>query len=159
MIIEDILPCRMDLSKRFFNNKYKSKKEYRSSINFWNINDKLIEYIIEYIYFIYYRIYIFYNVEENSLKVVSTTSTNQRMNFRFQSTTGYTCLIRFLPGSCHINAAVWMRYMDANKTAREEARWQLYKNAASNMEQVLAEASHKAPTIRPRASHHENYPS
>ena len=28
--------------------------------------------------------------------------------------------------------------MDANKTAGEEARWQLHKNAASNLEQVLA---------------------
>ena len=28
--------------------------------------------------------------------------------------------------------------MDSNKTAGEEARWQLHKNAASNLEQVLA---------------------
>ena len=32
-------------------------------------------------------------------------------------------------------------------------------NAASNIEQVLAATPHKAPTIRPPASHHENYPS
>ena len=31
-----------------------------------------------------------------------------------------------------------MHYMDANKTAQEEARRQLHKNAASNLEQVLA---------------------
>ena len=42
--------------------------------------------------------------------------------------------------------------------AGEEARRQLHKNAASNIEQVLAATSHKAPTIRPTASHHENYP-
>ena len=30
-----------------------------------------------------------------------------------------------------------MHYMDANKTAGEEARRQLHKNAASNLEQVL----------------------
>ena len=36
---------------------------------------------------------------------------------------------------------------------------QLHKNIASNIEQVLAATSHKAPTIRPPASHHENYPS
>ena len=41
----------------------------------------------------------------------------------------------------------------------EEARWQLHKNAASNIEQVLAATPHKAPTIRPPASHHENYQS
>ena len=52
-----------------------------------------------------------------------------------------------------------MHYMDANKTAGEEARWQLYKNAASNIEQVLASTPHKTLTIRPPASHHENYPT
>ena len=51
-----------------------------------------------------------------------------------------------------------MHYMNANKTAGEEARQQLHKNAASNIEQVLAVTPHKTPTIRPPASHHENYP-
>ena len=49
--------------------------------------------------------------------------------------------------------------MDANKTAGEEARRQLHKNAASNLEQVLAETIHKTPTVRPPASFHENYTS
>ena len=44
-------------------------------------------------------------------------------------------------------------------TLTKEARRQLHKNAASNIEQVLAATPHKAPTIRPPASHHENYPS
>ena len=66
---------------------------------------------------------------------------------------------QFLPRSCRIDTAVWMHYMDTNKTAGEEARRQLYKNAASNIEQVLAATPHKTPTIRPPASHHENYPS
>ena len=35
--------------------------------------------------------------------------------------------------------------MDANKTAGEEARRQLHKNAASNLEQVLAATPHKTP--------------
>ena len=39
------------------------------------------------------------------------------------------------------------------------ARRQLHKNVASNVEQVLAATPHKTPTIRPPASHHENYPS
>ena len=47
--------------------------------------------------------------------------------------------------------------MGANKTAGEEARRLLHKNAASNIEQVLVAIPHKAPTIRPPASHHENY--
>ena len=38
-------------------------------------------------------------------------------------------------------------------------RRQLHKNAASNIEQVLAATSHKTLTIRPPAFHHENYPS
>ena len=43
--------------------------------------------------------------------------------------------------------------------AEEEARRQLHKNAVSNTEQILAATPHKAPTIWPPASHHENYPS
>ena len=35
----------------------------------------------------------------------------------------------------------------------------IYKNVASYIEQVLVATPHKAPTIRPPASHHENYPS
>ena len=34
---------------------------------------------------------------------------------------------------------------------------QLHKNVASNIEQVLAATPYKTPTIRPLASHHENY--
>ena len=39
--------------------------------------------------------------------------------------------------------------MDSNKTAAEEARRQLHKNAASNLEQVLAAIPDKTPTVRP----------
>ena len=42
--------------------------------------------------------------------------------------------------------------------AGEEAGRQLHKNVVSNIEQVLAATLHKAPTIRPPVSHHENYP-
>ena len=35
-----------------------------------------------------------------------------------------------------IDTAEWMHYMNANKTAGEEARRQLHKNTASNLEQV-----------------------
>ena len=38
--------------------------------------------------------------------------------------------------------------MDANKTAGEEARRLLHKNAACNLEQVLAATPHKTPTVR-----------
>ena len=67
--------------------------------------------------------------------------------------------MQFLPGSCHIDTAVWMHYMGVSKTAGEEARRQLHKNAASNLEQVLAATPHKTPTIRPPTSYQENYSS
>ena len=47
----------------------------------------------------------------------------------------------------------------AFKMAGVEARRQLHKNIASNIEQVLAATPHKAPTIQTTASHYENYPS
>ena len=50
-------------------------------------------------------------------------------------------------------------YMNSNKTAGEEARRQLQKNAVSNLEQVLAETPHRTQTVRPPASYHENYSS
>ena len=67
--------------------------------------------------------------------------------------------IWLMPGSGHIDTAIWMHYMDANKTAGEETRWQLHKNAACNPEQVLAATPHKTPTVRPPAPYHENYSS
>ena len=51
-----------------------------------------------------------------------------------------------------------MHYLDANKTAGEEARRQLHKNAAGNIEQVLAATPNKVPTIRPPASQFQNSP-
>ena len=65
--------------------------------------------------------------------------------------------MKLLPSSGRIDTAVWMPYLGANKTAREEARRQLHKNAASNIEQVLEATPHKATTIRLPTSHHENY--
>ena len=47
-----------------------------------------------------------------------------------------------------------MHYLDAKKTAGEEARRQLHRNVASNIEQVLAATPHTAPTIRLPAFHH-----
>ena len=52
-----------------------------------------------------------------------------------------------------------MHYMDSNKTAGEEARRQLHKNAASNLEQVLTATLLKTPTVQPPDSYHENYSS
>ena len=67
--------------------------------------------------------------------------------------------MQFLPGRGRIDTAIWMHYMDSNKTAGEEAWRQLHKNAASNLEQVLAATPDKTPTVRLPASYHENYSS
>ena len=67
--------------------------------------------------------------------------------------------MQLLPGSGRVDTAVWMHYLDANKTVGEEARRQLHKNAPINIKQVLMATPHKALTTRAPASHHENYPS
>ena len=67
--------------------------------------------------------------------------------------------MQFLPSSSCVDTAIWMHYLNVNKTAGEKARWQLHKNAASNTEKVLEATPHKTPTIRPPTSHHKNYPS
>ncbi len=41
--------------------------------------------------------------------------------------------MQFLSSSGRVHTAVWMHYMDANKTAGEEARWQLHKSARGVM--------------------------
>ena len=51
-----------------------------------------------------------------------------------------------------------MHYIDANKTDGEKAWRQLHENAACNLEQVLEVTLHKAPSVRPPTSHHENEP-
>ena len=43
--------------------------------------------------------------------------------------------------------------------AEEETRRQLHKDVESNIEQVLVSTPRKTLTIRPLASHHENYNS
>ena len=48
---------------------------------------------------------------------------------------------------------------DPNKMAGKEARRQLHKNAASNLEQALAATHHKTPIVRPPVTYHENYSS
>ena len=59
--------------------------------------------------------------------------------------------MQFLPGSGHIDTAIWLHYMDANKTAGEEPRRQLHKNATCNLKQILVATPHKTPTVRPPA--------
>ena len=65
----------------------------------------------------------------------------------------------FFPGCSRVDTAIWMYYLDADKTAGEEARRQLYENVESNIVQVLAATPYKAPTMRSPTTYHENYPS
>ena len=68
----------------------------------------------------------------------------------------------FFQAAGHIDTAIWLHHMDANKTAGEEARRQFHKNAKHfmlNLKQVLVATPHKTPTVRPPASYHENYSS
>ena len=44
------------------------------------------------------------------------------------------------------------------KRMEKKARRQLHKNAASNFERVQEATLHKAPTVRPPSTRHENYP-
>ena len=81
------------------------------------------------------------------------------LSWHCHSNPAYLLIAQFLPGSGCVDTAIWMHYMDANKTAGEEARRQLHENVESNIEQVLGKTPHKTPTIRPLASHHENYTS
>ena len=52
--------------------------------------------------------------------------------------------MQFFPRSGRIDTAIWMHYMDANKTYGEKACLLLHKNAASNIEQVLEAAPQKS---------------
>ena len=61
------------------------------------------------------------------------------------------------PSNGRVDTAVWMHYMDANKTYGERAWRQLHKNAVSNIEQVLEAEPHKAAAVRPPTTRHENY--
>ena len=49
-----------------------------------------------------------------------------------------------------------MHYMDASKTYGGKAWQQLHKNTASNIKEVPEAAPHKAATVRPLTTHHEN---
>ena len=77
----------------------------------------------------------------------------------FPSTVLLDFQTQFLPSSSRIDIAVWVHHLDANKKARKEARRQLHKDVGSSIKKDLAPTPHKASTMRPLISHHENYPS
>ena len=66
---------------------------------------------------------------------------------------------QFFPIRGWVDIAIWMHYMDTNKTYGEKVWRQLRKNAASNIEPVMEAAPNKAAAVQPTSTHHENYPS
>ena len=107
--------------------------------------------------------YLGYNVESTE-KDIETRLTKawiaiNRLSIIWKSDLTDKMKRSFFQAAGHIDTAIWMHYMDANKTAIEETRWQLHKNAACNPEQVLAATPHKTQTVRPPAPSHENYSS
>ena len=65
--------------------------------------------------------------------------------------------MQFFPSNGCVDTAIWMHYMDANKTYGEKAWQQLHKIAASYIEQVLEATPHKTAAVWPPTFHHENY--
>ena len=80
-------------------------------------------------------------------------------NIAIEDETIYKMKTQFLPGSGRVDTAVWMHYLDANKMAGEEARRQLHKNVASNIEQVPGDNTSQGTNYMATCPHHENYPS
>ena len=54
--------------------------------------------------------------------------------------------MRIIP-SC-ISATVWQHHMDPNKALGEKARWDLHKNVACCLEQILEAVSHKKIAVQ-----------
>ena len=77
----------------------------------------------------------------------TSTCISQRhgqLSIDYQSYGSHTWPIKwnsFFSSSSRTNTAVWMHYMDTNKTYGEKAWQQLQKNAVSNIEQVLVAAT------------------
>ena len=55
------------------------------------------------------------------------------------------------------NTTLWIHHMDTNKTHGEKARWELHKNAAYSLEQILKAKVCKKIAVRPPASHLTNH--
>ena len=58
--------------------------------------------------------------------------------------------------SC-IHTNTWIHYLDTNKTHGEKARWELHKNSASCLEQILGAALYKTATVWLLTSHLKTY--
>ena len=66
---------------------------------------------------------------------------------------------RFLPSYSCVHTTIWMltKWMDTNKMHREKARWELWKNAACCLGQILKAVPYKTLAVQPPASYLINY--
>ena len=63
----------------------------------------------------------------------------------------------FFSSSGHVDTAIWMHHMDANKPYGEKTSRKLQKNCPSCIEQIQEATSHKTTAVRPPLTHHEIY--
>ena len=55
--------------------------------------------------------------------------------------------------SRRINTTVWLHYLDSNETLGEKAGWELLKEAACCLQQILEVAAYKTAAVQPLTSH------
>ena len=67
--------------------------------------------------------------------------------------------MRFLPSCNCVHTTIWMNHIDTKKTFSKKSRWELDKNFACCLEQVLGVVLHKTASVQPFASHNINHPS
>ena len=53
------------------------------------------------------------------------------------------CAYIYLPSCNCIHTPIWIHHMDTNKMHREKAIWELHKNAAHRLEQIVEATSHQ----------------
>ena len=71
-------------------------------------------------------------------RLTKAWTANDRLSIIWKSDLTDKMKRSFFQAAVNVDTAVWMHYLDAYKTAGEEARRQLHKYVASNIEQFLA---------------------
>ena len=63
----------------------------------------------------------------------------------------------FLSSCSYVHTTIWMHHIDTNKMHREKATWELHKNDACHLEQILEVKPHKTAAVSPLTSHLTNH--
>ena len=63
-----------------------------------------------------------------------------------------------LPSCGRISIAVRLHHLDSNKTIREKTGWDVYKDAARCIKQILEATPYKTAAVWPSTSHLTNHP-